>query len=118
MSTCQICQKPIQKQSKFCSYKCKGVAMRGKGNPKWKGGVSNRRGIQLIYKPNHPFAEPNGYIPVHRLIAEEWLKNHKINSPYLIEYMGNFYLSSNCKVSHLDGNSYNNSITNLKISPK
>ena len=45
----------------------------GEDNPRWKGGRSFTNGYVFILKPDHPFANRNGYIAEHRLMAEKAL---------------------------------------------
>jgi len=61
---------------RFCSRQCKDeslkVAMRGSNNPRWKDGMYHHDGgyIRLLH-PEHPMANKNRYIPVHRLIMSQ-----------------------------------------------
>jgi len=43
----------------------------GERNPSWGGGIKKNKGYVLIYRPNHPSADPKGYVFEHRLIAEK-----------------------------------------------
>ena len=59
------------------------AAMRGPGNPKWKGGRSQiRKGYVRLLRPQHPRCSPNGYVPEHRLVMEaklgRYLEPHEI----------------------------------------
>ena len=48
---------------------------RGKDNPRWNNGKAvDSFGYILILKPEHPFANCNGYIREHRLVYEEYYK--------------------------------------------
>ena len=48
--------------------------MMGEKHPNWKGGrFLDKVGYVLILKPEHPFANSNGYIWEHRLIIEQIL---------------------------------------------
>jgi len=49
-------------------------ANKGKKHPNWKGGkIKRRNGYVLIWKPDHPFSNIQGYVNEHRLIAEKKL---------------------------------------------
>jgi hypothetical protein len=74
-------------------------------HPHWKGGKILHKGSDggvyiLIKKPNHPYANIHGYVLEHRLIMEKKLKR---------------YLKPNELVHHRDGNTLNNSISNLSL---
>jgi len=43
----------------------------GAKHPFWKGGRYKQAGYIYIHKPDHPCADRHGYVPEHRLIAEE-----------------------------------------------
>lgn len=45
----------------------------GKNAPNWKGGRKNDRGYIRVLQPDHPRANPNGYVLEHILIAEKAL---------------------------------------------
>lgn len=45
--------------------------VKGHGKTNWKGGVIIDSGYSYTYKPNHPFARPNGYYSTARLVWEE-----------------------------------------------
>jgi hypothetical protein len=84
---CQICKKEflvkpyrIKEGCKFCSYKCYWQSKKGKphlqreNHPRWKGGkTKDGGGYVLIRKPEHPFAQTNGYVSQHRLVMEKHL---------------------------------------------
>lgn len=69
-----VAQKAV---NKYC--KRKGFQMRGRGAPgyrngSWKGGRRiDRQGYVLIHKPDHPFANHQGCVREHRLVAERVL---------------------------------------------
>lgn len=56
---------------RFCSMKCKGIAMKPATLTNWKGGRNiTKHGYVYIYFPEHPFATKHGYVMEHRLVAE------------------------------------------------
>jgi hypothetical protein len=68
--------------------------------PAWKGGiVIDKYGYRLIFKPDHPKAV-YGYVPEHRLIAEQALGR---------------ILRGNEIIHHINGNRADNKTSNLLI---
>ena len=68
----------------------------------WRGGkrkVSNKRYIHL-FKPDHPHATKQGYVMEHRVVMEKQL--------------GRLLKSSEC-VHHINGDTFDNRIENLKL---
>ncbi len=72
----------LGQQSKAVNKACKryGFVMRRRGpkngpeHPGWKGGrVPDKAGYILLYRPEHPDSNSNGYIREHRLVAEQML---------------------------------------------
>jgi hypothetical protein len=80
----------------FCSQKCYALSrigikrpeqskrMRGKNNFNWKGGRrKDKDGYILIYIPQHPNCDINGYVREHRLVMEKkmgrYLKKNEIS---------------------------------------
>jgi len=47
--------------------------LKAKDNPNWRGGKKLSAGYVLIWKPNHPHSDINGYVRRSRLIAEKVL---------------------------------------------
>ena len=45
---------------------------RGKANPRWNGGIVDQAGYRLRLCVGHPYANSQGYVREHRLIAE-WI---------------------------------------------
>ena len=73
----------------------------GDKNPNWKGGRRiNKAGYVDVRCPDHPRANPNGYIPEHILIAEKVLGRH---------------ITKFIKVHHVDEDRTNNKNSNLVI---
>lgn len=74
---------------------------RGKLNPKWKeGNRIDNYGYRIIWKPDHPFSDSDGYVREHRLIIEQYIKR---------------YLTTNEEVHHKNKNKLDNRIENLQI---
>jgi hypothetical protein len=70
---CFVCKEPYFKfvsqdrgRTKYCSRKC--FYKRHPHNP-----VRDGRGYMWIFKPNHPFSTPKGYVREHRVIVEKKL---------------------------------------------
>lgn len=73
----------------------------GEKHPNWKGGKRQRgRGYILIWKPEHPFATQEGYVPEHRLVMEI--------------YLGRF-LKTDEIVHHENNDTTDNRIENLRL---
>lgn len=78
-----------------------GCARKGKENHNWKGGrLNTTQGYILIYSPEHPNKNPNGYVREHRLVMESMIGR---------------YLESNEEVHHKNGIRYDNSPENLEL---
>jgi hypothetical protein len=72
-------------------------------NRNWKGGRWTKGNYIVVYRPNHPFADKRGYVKEHRLIWELY------NNAILLAWSD---------VHHLDGDTFNNAIDNLKAMTK
>lgn len=96
----------------YCSPSCKKLGGRKADNPNWRGGETKIRGYVYVHAPNHPFANQNGYVKKSRLLVEQSLPD---SDPHLIEHLGKYYLRPECRITFVDGNKENHSITNLKI---
>lgn len=73
----------------------------GENNPMWNGGVIiDMRGRSLLWQPEHPRANPNGYVFEHILNAEK--------------VFGKF-ITANHPIHHVDGVLLNNANHNLVI---
>jgi hypothetical protein len=75
----------------------------GKNHWHWKGGRAKCNGYYYVLQPNHPYADVNGRISEHRLVAEKYLGRfltskeliHHINEDKLDNRKENLYLFSN-----------------------
>lgn len=73
----------------------------GEKHPRWNGGRHQRvRGYIRIWKPEHPFATQDGYVPEHRLVMEM--------------YLGRF-LETDEIVHHENNDTADNRIENLRL---
>lgn len=79
------------------------LSKKGKKNHFWNGGsYKTVNGYVFIYKPNHPFANNDGYVYEHRLVMEKHLER---------------YLTKQEVVHHANGKKHDNRIENLKLFP-
>lgn len=69
----------------------------------WKGGRKNNNGYVMIYSPDHPYRDQQGYVREHRLVVEKHLDR---------------LLSSEEVVHHLNGVRNDNRYENLSILDK
>ena len=136
-SICPICGKefyvkPSQKKkcknnycSKECLYESTRIRMsgennhqyglRGKENSSWKGGVrKSSYGYNLVYCPEHPFANGDGYVFEHRLVAEK----HLLTEENSVVVDGKRYLSREYCVHHINENRTDNRAENLIVMKK
>ena len=116
---CSTCNKkffvrPYRKSTaRFCSRGCNSTYhfperkkyfqydRHGKNHWNWKGGKKlNSQGYLLVYSPNHPFQDNQGYVREHRLVMED-----KIGR----------YLSRTETIHHVNGNKIDNRIENLAL---
>lgn len=84
-------------------YNRRKISWLGKNNPRWNNGhkIEDHRYI-LIYMPNHPRKNNNGYVREHILVMEKKLGR---------------FLTKQEVVHHLDCNPKNNDISNLYLFP-
>lgn len=135
---CAVCGKPLYKtpyqleKIKYepcCSRQCAGkyretlylgennpnFGNRGSLNPIWK---SDERvsvwGYRLIRQTDHPYANSDGFVFEHRLVAEQYL----LTPENRVEINGKYYLSQEYVVHHIDHNRLNNDVTNLRVMTK
>lgn len=83
--------------------------------PNWKGGKHKHNGYIFIYCPSHPFRNKDNYVFEHRLVMEQWLREHCPGHPALIEINGMKYLKSKWIPHHKNGVPDDNRIENLKL---
>lgn len=76
--------------------------MQGKRNPKWNGGVRKSRGYHYILSPDHPFKDKRGYVAEHRLVIEQYLREHDSSHHALVEIDGKKYLSPKYNVHYTE----------------
>lgn len=135
---CAVCGKLFyvkpsdQKQSKqerCCSRECLGkyrkkiylgesnpnFGNRGAKNPIWKSDKKiSAFGYVLVRNPNHPFANCDGFVFEHRLVAERML----LTDDNSVEVDGAKYLKPEYEVHHKDFNRQNNNPENLLVLTK
>jgi len=104
---------------KYCSRKCHGIyrvrGLFGEDNPAWKGGETiHSDGYKYVNVGDHPFKTANNYVFEHRLVMEEWLRENKPDSIYLIYVDGKLYLDPVIIVHHKNENKLDNDISNLE----
>ena len=76
---------------------------RGSKHGMWKGGkYKTSTGYFMIYSPTHPFKNCDGYVREHRLVMEKHLGR---------------YLRTSERVHHINGNTLDNKLINLKLFP-
>lgn len=108
------CLKEVKRQ-KMSGENNHQFGLRGSLNATWKSDEKrNSYGYKLIRVEGHPFANTDGFVFEHRLIAEKYLLNEE-NS---IEIDGKRYLRQDYVVHHIDENKKNNSIENLMVMTK
>lgn len=69
----------------------------------WKGGRKNNNGYIMVYAPDHPHCDSQGYVRQHRLVVEDHL---------------NRLLEKDEIVHHLNHKRNDNRIENLRIMTK
>jgi len=108
IKSCTSCGKkfsviPGKFENKFCSQNCYWKSCKGIKGRHWKGGISEMTdGSIRIWNPKHPLSSKQGYMPIHRIIAEKYL---------------NRYLEKTEVIHHINFNKKNNQVENLYLFP-
>lgn len=91
--------------NKYCGNPCRYAHKVGEHGPHWKGGQPvTGNGYVREYCPDHPYADPDGYVLQHRLVVERSIGR---------------VLDPKEQVHHRDQNKQNNELPNLEVlSPK
>ena len=94
---CGVTQKTISKWMRKL-----GIATRGPRGPRWKGKrmIDAYKGYWWVYRPDHPYCRPNGYVKQANIIMEKKLGR---------------YLRPEEVVHHRDLNKLNDNMSNLQI---
>lgn len=130
--TCEVCGKSFYKKPRdiaknkhhTCSVDCCNVLrsewMKGEGNHQfglkgdknasWKSDYKEKN-YRFKRVLDHPFKDEDDYVPVYRLVADEYLTTEE-NS---IVINGKRYLKQECVVHHKDFNKFNDSPDNLYV---
>lgn len=105
----------------YCGLECMGKhrkeIMIGENNPNYNnirrqdGDIMYKNGYIWERRINHPFADKEGWVRQHRLVAEQYLLNDE-NS---IEINNVKYLNPNYDVHHKDFDKHNNKVDNLIV---
>lgn len=106
------------KETIFCNDQNHQFGKKGELNSSYKVDIRlNPYGYILIRSLHHPFSQYNGFVFLHRLVMEHYLRDTQPDSPYLIEVDGfsDRYLNPDLVVHHVDGNKLNNVISNLQV---
>ena len=102
-----------EKSAKFCSSSCNTKwkwknkvflnnrnQLKGSEHKMWKGGVKKLHGYVLIYSPNHPNKDKQGYVREHRLVVEREIGR---------------YLMKDEVIHHKNGLKNDNRLLNLEV---
>jgi len=88
---------------------------KGPDHPNWQGGQKvSESGYRLIRLPEHPYSV-NGYFPEHRLVVENWMRDHFPNHRFMVELGGEVFLRRSTVVHHRDEEKANNILANLVL---
>ena len=108
------CEKEL-KRFQMTGDKNHQYGLKGNLNASWKSDEKiSHYGYKLVRHIEHPFANCDGFVFEHRLLAEEYL----MTDTESIEINGKKYLRPDLQVHHKDGNKTNNNIDNLMIVTK
>lgn len=72
-------------------------------------------GYAKVHTPDHPFADTDGYVFEHRLVAEHALRFNEPSSEYLVLLGNRTYLSPDVVVHHIDHDKLHNEPNNLQV---
>ena len=110
---CDTCGKKVKKskthflrsEKHFCSLECRDDLFSGNNSPQWRGGITVKDNYILIHKSKveekyQPMADQRGYIKQHRYVLAKKLGRN---------------LSENEIVHHINKNTKDNAIGNLKL---
>lgn len=138
--SCYICEKTfyikpshlakrVNKDKITCSRACNSLArkelMSGANNHQFglKGELNSTYlsdirtssyGYILVRNSTHPASHADGYMLLHRLVYEEYLRS--VNEyTYLVEVDNQWILNPMFIIHHIDGNRLNNSLSNLEL---
>lgn len=81
--------------------------------PERGGMIAN--GYSKVPARDHPFADADGYVLEHRLVAEHTLRMNDPDSAFLVPLGNRTYLDPAAIVHHVDGVCANNEATNLRV---
>lgn len=135
--TCEICGKEYHMKpshlkrfkhhtcSRECCNKLKSILYKGSNNHQWglKGDknasfkgekiLKKNNGVIdiFVYIPNHPYANKNGRVLLHRYIVEQNYTMYNIK--YFEEIDGKIFLRKDSHVHHINGDHNNNEPENL-----
>ena len=98
-----VCQMHYFRKMRYGTYKLKQRARKQRSQ--------NQKGYELVYWPNHPLSDKNGYIYEHRAVMYR-IKGDDCGSCALC---GKPESWSTCHVDHIDENVKNNAAQNLRV---
>jgi len=101
-SKCKECSRKLTLRKNITGLcrKCYLSKRVGEKHWNWKGGTKNNSGYIMVYYPEHPNCDQQGYVREHRLVMEKFLGRK---------------LLINEQVHHMDKDKKNNKIENLKL---
>lgn len=103
------------KEEKFCGQNNHQYGLKGDKNASWKSDEKiSSYGYRLIRCLDHPYANCDGFVFEHRLVAERFLLTDENST----EISGIRYLSPDYVVHHKDHDRLNNCVSNLIVMTK